>query len=473
MTELRPYPAYRDSGVDWLGSVPEHWVVLRLRGFVGLVNGGTPSSQVPEYWGGNLLWITPNDLGALEDRYIWESARRITWSGYEACGASLAPAGSVAISIRAPIGHTAILGDAGCVNQGCRLLVPTASVASKYLYYGLGLARSELQSLGRGSTFSELSREALADFRMVLPPLPEQRTIVRFLDDADRRIRRYVRAKQRLINLLEEQKQAIIRQTITGQIDVRTGRPYPAYKDSTVEWLGEVPEHWARRRLKTLLRAVDRRSSSGEETLLSLRRDHGVVVYSEHFARPPQGRTLVGYKQLAVGQLVVNRMQANNGLVFCSGLDGLVSPDYSVFDKTVPLQMKYLSDLLRTSVYRSHFRRVSTGLGTGTAGFLRLYDDVFLSTTVFLPPEDEQILILEYLAVQTRKIEGLVASEEHGLALLDEYRTRLIADVMTGKLDVREAAAKLAEVDPIAGGNQLDTIKTESHPHATEHGIVN
>ena len=122
-------------------------------------------------------------------------------------------------------------------------------MASKYLYYGLGLARLELQSLGRGSTFSELSREALADFRMVLPPLPEQRAIVRFLDDADRRIRRYVRAKQRLINLLEEQKQAIIHQTITGQIDVRTGRPYPAYKDSAVEWLGEVPEHWARRRL--------------------------------------------------------------------------------------------------------------------------------------------------------------------------------------------------------------------------------
>ena len=165
-------------------------------------------------------------------------------------------------------------------------------------------------------------------------------------------------------------------------------------------------------------------------------------------------------------------MQANNGLVFCSGLAGLVSPDYSVFDKTVPLQMKYLSDLLRTSVYRSHFRRVSTGLGTGTAGFLRLYDDVFLSTTVFLPPEDEQILMLEYLAVQTRKIEGLVASEEHGLALLDEYRTRLIADVVTGKARCARGSGNLPEADPITGGNRVDTIQTESHPHATEHHMA-
>ena len=110
--------------------------------------------------------------------------------------------------------------------------------------------------------------------------------------------------------------------------------------------------------------------------------------------------------------------------------------------KMAPLQMEYLSDLLRTSTYRSHFRRVSTGLGTGTAGFLRLYDDVFLSTTVFLPPEDEQVSILEYVRIQVRKIDRLIASAEGGLELLDEYRTRLIADVVTGKLDVREAAAR-------------------------------
>ena len=105
--------------------------------------------------------------------------------------------------------------------------------------------------------------------------------------------------------------------------------------------------------------------------------------------------------------------------------------------------MKYLSDLLRTSAYRSHFRRVSTGLGTRTSGFLRLYVDVFLSTTVFLPPEDEQVSVLEYVALHATRIEGLIASAERGLDLHDEYRTRLIADMVTGKLDVREAAVRL------------------------------
>ena len=198
-----------------------------------------------------------------------------------------------------------------------------------------------------------------------------------------------------------------------------------------------------------------------------------MVVYSEHFGRPPQGRTLVGYKQLAIGQLVVNRLQANNGLVFCSDVDGLVSPDDSVFHKTLPLQLKYLSDLLRTSAYRSHFRRVSTGLGTGSAGFLRLYDDVFLSTTVFLPPEHEQVSILDYVAVQVKMTEGSIASAERSLELLDEYRTRLIADVVTGKLDVREAAGRLPETAPLAGSRDRDNpFPTESNRHSTAQDMM-
>ena len=116
----------------------------------------------------------------------------------------------------------------------------------------------------------------------------------------------------------------------------------------------------------------------------------------------------MGFKLVAVGQLVVNRLQANNGLVFCSGINGLVSPDYSVFEMRKPLQMQYLSDLLRTSSYRSHFRRESTGLGTGTAGFLRLYDDKFLETEVFLPPVQEQILISNSLANDIAKVKRLM-----------------------------------------------------------------
>ncbi len=450
--DLNAYSEYKDSGVAWLGRVPTHWEARRVSSVARILNGATPSSATRSYWGGRVPWITPTDLGTLEGSRIHESARTLTKAGYEACGASMAPVGSLALSTRAPIGHIGILGLSCCSNQGCRLLVPNDSIQSDFFYCALATFREEIRALGQGSTFTELSREHLAAFRIGLPPLVEQVAIVRFLKYADRRIGRYIRAKERLIALLEEQKKAVIHDAVTGQDDVRTGLPYSAYKDSGVEWLGQVPAHWARRRLKTILRPVDRRSPTGTETLLSLRRDHGVVVYADHFSRPPQGRSLIGFKRVALGQLVVNRLQANNGLVFCSGLDGLVSPDYSVFERKAPLEMKYLSYLLRTATYRAHFRREATGLGTGSAGFLRLYNDSFLATTVYLPPVDEQGQVLRWLAAASLRLEGLIERERQQLRLVADLRSCLIADVVTGKVDVRQSTAALPEVDPLPAG---------------------
>ena len=438
MNAMQPYPSYRDSGVEWLGEVPEHWEVRRLK---SLLDNIVDSAALQERGEIKL---------ALEHVESWTGRIRSTAAaaGFDGQGKCFRAGDILFGKLRPYLAKVTRPKRGGaCVGEFLVLRPAQSDVGAPYMEHFL--RSKKVIDTVNSSTFG--ARMPRADWTFVgglpacLPTPVEQTAIALFLDDADRRIRRYIRAKERLIELLEEERRATIHEAVTGRIDVRTGRPYPAYKDSGVEWLGEVPEHWERRRLKTLLRAVDRRSSTGEETLLSLRRDHGVVIYSEHFARPPQGGTLIGYKQLAVGQLVVNRLQANNGLVFCSGVDGLVSPDYSVFDKTAPLQMKYMSDLLRTSAYRSHFRRVSTGLGTGTAGFLRLYDDVFLSTPVSLPREDEQISILAYLDAADRRASARRETLARQIDLLREYRTRLIADVVTGKLDVREAAANLPE----------------------------
>jgi type I restriction enzyme S subunit len=286
----------------------------------------------------------------------------------------------------------------------------------------------------------DLSDARMREIPFFVPPPSEQTAIVRFIDHADRRIRRYVHAKQKLIALLEEQRQVVIQRAVNRGLD-QSAR----IKVSGIEWLGDVPEHWTRWRLKALLRVVDVRSTTGDETLLSIRREHGIVPYAEHFFRPFQAKTLVGFKIVERDQLVVNRLQANNGLIFRSPLRGLVSPDYSVFAPVRDVELTYLQEVLRSQVYRAHFRRESTGLGTGTAGFLRLYDDRFLETPVFLPPLSEQKSILDWIAQQLRTTNSRIDNEAQALALTREYRTRLIADVVTGKLDVRDAAARLQE----------------------------
>ena len=458
--ELKPYPAYKAFGVQWLREVPKHWETYRAkRLFRKMERSVKDSDEVVTCFRDGVVTLRKNR----RVRGFTESLKEIGYQG-------VLRSDLVIHSMDAFAGAAGVSDSDGKATSVYSVCVPLIECVNPY-YYAFcvrEMARSEwILALTKGI------RERSTDFRFTvfasqivpLPPLTEQIAIVRYLDHADRRIRRYLLAKQKLIALLEEQKQAMIHEAVTGQIDVRTGRPYPTYKASGIEWLGDVPAHWEWRRLKTLLRRVDQRTVTGEETLLSLRRDHGVVIYAEHFHRPPQSSSFVGFKLVAVGQMVVNRLQANNGLVFCSGFDGVVSPDYSVFEMREALQMEYLSDLLRTSGYRSHFRRESTGLGTGTAGFLRLYDDKFLETEVFLPPAQEQVLILNSLANDMAKVRRLIEENRRQLQLMGEFRTRLIADVVTGKLDVREAAAGLPEVDPLVADDDLDdTIDADNRP---------
>jgi type I restriction enzyme S subunit len=275
---------------------------------------------------------------------------------------------------------------------------------------------------------------------VLVPPPEEQAAIVRFLDWANGRLERAIRAKRKVIALLHEQKQAIIHRAVTRGLD-----PTVPLKPSGIPWLGDIPQHWEVRRIKYLLHEVDERSTTGSEPLLSMRRNHGLVIFSEHFTRPPQAATLVGFKIVRPGQFVVNRMQAGNGVIFASTLTGLVSPDYAVFDPIADANVEFLGELFRSRKVRAKFRAESKGLGTGSSGFLRLYNDRLGAIHVSLPPPEEQCLILRGLADELSGVNNAISRLEREIELLREYRTRLVADVVTGKLDVREAAARLPE----------------------------
>ena len=445
----KPNGAYRPTGNEWLMRVPKHWEHLPLRRIGKFLKGSGGSKDDAQPRG--LPCIRYGDLYTAHRTFVREAASYISpamasqYTPLQAGDALFAASGETIDEI----GKSAVNLLEGSAYCGGDVIVlrPQRPMVSSYLGYTLDCRPVVAQKSlgGRGITVMHIYPRHLKSVVLPLPPMEEQNAIARFLDYATRRIDRYIRAKEKLIALLEEQKWAIVHEAATGQIDVRTGRPYSAYKPSVVDGSRQVPKHWRRWRLKGLLRSVDQRSATGTETLLSLRRDHGVVVYADHFARPPQGATLVGFKHVRPGQLVVNRLQANNGLVFHSALDGLVSPDYSVFEAARPLEMQYLSDLLRLQEYRAHFRREAKGLGTGTAGFLRLYDDAFLRTLVHLPPVEEQRSIVDWLEGTLEKSDQVSAKVRRERDLMKEFERRLVADAVTGEVDVRQTAADLEE----------------------------
>ncbi|CAG0999779.1 hypothetical protein ANRL4_03047 [Anaerolineae bacterium] len=431
---MKPYPEYKDSGVQWLDKLPATWSISRGKGIFRVIDIRSATGDE------ELLTVSSSDGVVPRSQKTVTMFMAESYVGHKLCW----PGDLVINSLWAWMQGLGFARHHGLVSSAYSVYRPKTAYTEywRFFHYLLRSAayKWELQTRSKGVWLSrlQLSDAAFLDMPIVIPPIEDVLAIVRYIDHANWRIDRYIRAKRKLIALLKEQKQAIIQQAVTHGLE-----PNVRLKPSGVEWLGDVPEHWERRRLKTVLTPVDQRSSTGKETLLSLRRDHGIVIFADHFTRPPQGATMIGFKIVEIGQIVVNRLQANNGLIFRSSLRGLVSPDYSVFDAKSPIDMEYLATLLRTALYRAHFRRESTGLGTGTAGFLRLYDDRLLETIVWLPPLQEQSQILASIDSEAQEIIRLVERAQLEIDLIREYRTRLIADVVTGKIDVRETAQQL------------------------------
>ena len=244
IADLKPYPAMKDSGVPWLGEVPEHWDVRRLGALLSERGETNAEGRITDV------------LSVLKDRGVIPYAEKGNIGNKKSEDITrykiVRPNDIVVNCMNVIIGSVGLSKFTGCLSPVYYVLTRRSETdRSRYLdaYFQTRPFQRSLVRIGNGILAHRMRvpMELLKCEPFPRPPTQEQAAIVRYLDHADRRIQRYIRAKQKLITLLEEQKQAIIHQVVTGKVDIRTGQPYPAYKPSGVEWLGRVPEHWERR----------------------------------------------------------------------------------------------------------------------------------------------------------------------------------------------------------------------------------
>ena len=424
-TTLKPYRTYKPSGVEWLGDVPEHWTTARLKSSINNIVEQTTERR------GSDLYV------ALEHVESWTG--RLRHAGPDVSFDSQVKyfrSGDILFGKLRPYlaKVTKPASDGVCVGEFLVLRPRHSNTTAPYMEQ---LLRSKpiidaVNSSTFGAKMPRADWQFMGGMTVVHPPIPEQTAIVRFLDHFDRRIRRYIRAKQKLITLLEEQKQAIIHRAVTGQIDVRTGQPYPAYKDSGVEWLGRVPEHWEVRRIKTL---CSMKSGAGITTMSidptgeypvyggnGLRGYTSNYTHDGNFALIGRQGALCGNVHIARGQFwasehaVVVTIHSDHVLEWFGAILGVMNLNQYSIAAAQP--------------------------GLAVERVLNLW--------VPVPPSEEQAVIATNIEQQTSYIDVAVNRDRCQISLLREYRTRLIADVVTGKLDVREEAAGLPEVDPHA-----------------------
>ena len=258
------------------------------------------------------------------------------------------------------------------------------------------------------------------------------------MDHADELISRYISAKERLIALLEEQRKTVIHQAVTRGL-----HPNVSLTPSGIPSLGDVPAHWDLRRAKFTYHESDQRSYSGVEELMSVSHITGVTPRKQNVTMF-LAQSNEGYKLCRPGDIVVNTMWAYMAALGVARQSGLVSPSYGVYRPRVDglVNSEYMDLLLRTENYRVEYTRRSKGI---TASRLRLYPDDFLDIPFLRPPTDEQTHIVKYLRRATANVDSTIDRTHRQIALMNEYRTRLIADVVTGELDVRTPVAQLPD----------------------------
>ncbi len=465
---LKLYPAYKDSGMPWLGKVPEHWEIKRgkhlfrsidVRSATGKEELLTVSSKrgvVPRhtvnvtmfkaesYFGYKLCW--PSDLVI---NSLWAWARGLGVSRYHGIVSSA---------------------------YGVYRLRPKFEDYSQFIHE---LVRStpfqwELQVRSKGIWVSrlQLTDEAFLGAPFPVPSQSDQFAIGRFLDWVDRRIRRVIRANQKRIKLLAEYKHALIHGAVTGQIDVRTGQPYSAYKPSGFKWLGDVPEHWNVMQLSRCLRKIDQGwSPIADEgtltenqwavlTLSSVKRgrfDPRAVKPVPITAKVPLGI------EVADGDLLLTRSNTRE-LVGDVCIVNDARPKTVLCDLIYRLSLEesfvdggFLMYQLLSRVGRDQIERDARG-SSGTMP--KIAQRHIRSWHVAIPPLAEQRFIFSYIDQVVSQFDKIRDLSQCAIELLQEFHERLTADVVTGKLDVREVAALLPEEPEAEMPEPLDVEET-------------
>ncbi len=450
ITDLKPYPAYKDFGVLWMGCVPKHWEVRRIKTLFREKN--ERSGDV----GGLLLSLT-RARGLLPQS---EASKRLAsaedLSKYKVCK----PGDLVMNRMQAWSGMFAVSSYEGLVSPDYSVFGAVKHCEVRYfehLFKAPILVDQFAQvSKGIGSGFNRLYTPDFGTVSVAVPPAVEQTAIVRFLDYADRRIKRYIRAKQKLIKLLEEQKQAIINRAVTRGLD-----PNVRLKPSGVEWLRDVPEHWEEWQIGHFSRVGNGSTPSRGNSaywsggyypwLNSAYANQESVTQSDQFVTdaaleechlpivPPESVLVAITGQGKTrGKATVLRIEAtiNQHLAYITPSTEIASADY-----------------VRLALHGAYaqLRSISDDSGS-TKGALTCAD--LRHFRLMLPPIPEQSAILTAIETETRTCSAAIDRAHHEIELLREYRTRLIADVVTGKLDVRAAAAELPE--ETEGSGSLD-----------------
>jgi type I restriction enzyme S subunit len=438
------YPAYKPSSVEWLGEVPEHWEFKKLKHCIlRLGSGGTPESSNPEFWAddysdGSIPWVAIGDMSTVSR--VTSTAKSLTPFGLSSKNLEVFPSGSLLYSIYASLGKVAILGIDAAFNQAILAILPNEQCASQaFLRYWLENLEKHLEYYASSNTQANLNAAKVLNYPVSVPSLPEQRTIATFLDRETAKIDALIAEQQRLIELLQEKRQAVISHAVTKGLN-----PNAPMKDSGVEWLGEVPEHWETLKLSKITDKItngyvgptrDILVEAGVPYIQATHIKRGRINFDKGYFVRSEWSAAHSKSVLAEGDVLVVQTGAGTGDV------GLVSSEDAGFNchaliilaptKSV-ISGHFLSAVLLSDCGQQKLESIQAG---GMHPHLNCGNIKFVDIPV--PPIDEQEAIINFIAMRTESFDSLSSDAMVAIDLLQERCSALISAAVTGQIDVR------------------------------------
>lgn len=420
---MKPYPNYSITPLPWLPNISAHWELVRNKNIFGETKD-VVGDDIDAY---PLLSLTTKGI-ILRDMASGKGKFPKDFNTYK-----IVKPGDMAFCLfdidETP--RTVGLSQYGGMLTGAYTIFHVANINPHYAYYYyLSLDNVKAMRPLYSGLRKTINTGTFLSCKLPLPPRPEQNQIVRFLDWKVSAINRLISIKRKQIALLHERQCVHISHIVTHGLHGRV-----ATKNSGVEWIGDIPEHWQAMRCKYLFSERDERSQEGTEQHLSMSQKYGLVPDSQLDERRMLSESYAGGKLCYKDDLVLNRLKAHLGVFALSSQSGVISPDYTVLiPNTERVLPAFAETVLKSDRCRSELRIRVCGI---IEGFWRLYTDDFNTIVLPVPPIEEQAEIMEYIIEfrgKTKKYEDSLTQE---ISTLQEFKARLISDVVTGKIDVR------------------------------------
>ena len=439
----KSYPKYKDSGIEWIGKIPEHWSLRKMaRSFNIIGSGTTPKADNLEYYNdGEIPWVMTGDLN---DGNINKTARKVTEKAIEDYSTlKKYPINSLVIAMYgATIGKVGVLKIEACTNQACCVITGSDYYEHRYTFYWLLANRRHIINLSYGGGQPNISQEIIKTQKLTYPTLPEQKTIATYLDNKTKEIDDTIAKKQRLIELLEEERKATINEAVTKGLN-----PNVKMKDSGIEWIGEIPEHWEIKKIKHTSYVKGRIGWKGLRSdefldegyaflVTGTDFNNGKIFWESCYHIDKERYEEDPYIQLKEGDVLITKDGTIGKTAIVKELNKKACLNSGIFIVR-PLDDEYLPDyiyyVLNSNIFDQYIDYTSRG-----STIKHLYQNIFVEFRYPLPYIKEQKEIVNYLDEELFQNTQAIQKIQNQIELLKEYRQSLIFEGVTGKIDVRE-----------------------------------